>query len=88
MTKSERKKLYKLIEQWARCECIARFSPFGWPDCGDYFNEKLQKEDEIRELMFGTGDLLLLGKRWGIRGCVDPSKKHKKKKKIIRGKHS
>jgi len=85
MTKSERKKLYKMIEKSTRCEIIARFAPRGWPDYEDYFYEKLKTEDEIRKLMFGTGDLLDLGRRWGIRGCADPNTKHKKKK-IVKGK--
>ena len=81
MTKLKRKKLYKLLEQWTRCEIVARFAPVGWPDFGDYFYEKLKKEEEIRKLMFGEGDLILLGERWGIRGCEQRKRKKKNGKK-------
>jgi len=85
MTKTERKKLYRLIEEWTRYEITARYAPVGWPDFGDYFAEKLRKEDEIRKLMFGTDSLMQLGERWGMKGC---RRKSKKKRKVIRGKRS
>jgi hypothetical protein len=87
MTLKKRKKLYALLEQWTRCECISRFAPFGWPDCGDYFFKKLKKEKQIRKLMFGTGDLLELGEKWNLPGCGpkkngNTEKKQKKRKKV------
>ena len=75
MNRSETKKLLVLIEEWTRAETIARHGEWCLAkDWGDFFQVKLNKEDEIRELVFGTSDLVVLGVRWNIL-------KHKKKLK-------
>lgn len=81
MTKGQRKKLYKLLEEWTRFEIAARHGPLGWTQWGDCFFEKLEREKKIRKLMFGTDDLLELGRIWKIKGCYTESKKKKRKKK-------
>lgn len=82
MKKSEAKKAWELIEQWTRAEIISRLGRFD-SNVGfaDYYQIMLEKKDEIRELVFGTSDLLVLGERWGIL-----KKKRKRGKKS--GSHS
>jgi len=66
MKRSDANKLWKLVEQWTRAEIIARFGRFDNLEFAEYFRTKIDKEDEIRELVFGTSDLVQLGTRWGI----------------------
>ena len=81
MKPKKRKELYALIEQWTRCEIIARLSPIGWPDCGDYHFQMLEKQNQIRELMFGSSNLLELGERWNILPKIEERKKHERQRK-------
>jgi len=73
MMPEDRKLLYKLIEQWTRSEIMARFGPF-WPESGDYAMAAIEKIDEIRELVFGTKNLVELGQRWGL---IKPNEKER-----------
>ena len=70
MKKSEalqqRRKLLNLIEQQTRAEIISRLDRFDNLEFADYFRIKLEKEDEIRELVFGTSDLIVLAERWEL----------------------
>ena len=61
--------------EWTKYDIAARFAPIGWVGWGDCYNEKLKREWQIRKLIFGTGDLLELGKLWNIKGCRDKPKK-------------
>ena len=68
MTKIEalqqRKKLLILLEEWTRAEAIARHGDFDNKGFTNYAEIQIEKEDEIRRLVFGTDDLLVLGVRW------------------------
>jgi hypothetical protein len=84
MKKEDRQLLYKLIEQQTRAEIISRHGKLGLvTEAGDYFQIKLQKEDQIRKLMFGSSDLIKLGLRWGLLE-PDNKKEHKRTKKKIK----
>lgn len=57
----------KLIE-WTKAETVARHAPFSTKDsrfiaCAA---TKLDIEDEIRVMLFGTSDLVELGEKWGL----------------------
>ncbi len=78
MKKSDRKKLYSLLEEWTKCIIIARHG-YKFPDFAQYFADALQKEDEIRQLLYGESNLIVLGQRWKL--PIDPPKHKKKKKK-------
>lgn len=58
---------------------MARSPAVGFPDYGDYFRDKLDKADEIRELLFGTSDIIQLGEHLGL--PVNPRHIRKKKRK-------
>ena len=62
----QRKELIKLIEQWTRAEIMARFGRFDNLEFADYAVIKLKKEDEIRQLVFGESELVVLAERWGL----------------------
>lgn len=68
MKKSEalqqRKELIKLIEEWTRAEVLARFGRFDNLEYLDHARIEVEKRDEIRRLVFDTGDLIVLGVRW------------------------
>jgi hypothetical protein len=72
MNKEDRKKLYALIEQETRAEIMARLCPFykhaQWMQ-GQY--DAWEFRDQIRKLMFGTSDMIVLADRWGL-----PIRKH------------
>lgn len=79
MTKRERKKLRILLKKWTKCEIYARLMPFiAWPDWGAAYQDKWQVEEQIRELLYGTSDLVELGQKWGL--SINPPKKPKRKK--------
>jgi len=59
-------KLKELIEQWTRAEIMARHAPFSLSVAADYFNIKIQKENEIRKLLFDNDNLVELGLKWNI----------------------
>ena len=77
----QRRKLLNLIEQETRAEIIARLGRFD-NNIGfaDYYRIMLEKKDEIRQLVFGESELIVLAERWGL---VKPTKRRKKKKKKI-----
>lgn len=66
MAELEIKKLVALIEQWTRAEIMARFGQLC--NRGDicYAHIQIEKADEIRKLVYGTDDLVVLGEKWGI----------------------
>jgi len=59
--RSEAIHIIELLEQWTRAEIMARFGPFKSLEYADYFRTKIEKEDELREYLFGTSDLTKLG---------------------------
>jgi hypothetical protein len=66
MMPEDRKELYRLIEQWTRCELCYRFGAMGVPEFMQGHADHMDYEDKIRDLMFGTHDMLELATRWGI----------------------
>lgn len=66
MEESKIKEVLQLIEQWTRSEIMARHAYLNNSDFVDYVGIKIEKEDEIRKLLFGTSDLIQLGLRWQI----------------------
>ena len=66
LEKSERKKLYKLLEEWTRSEIMARLGPFNNLEYAEYHMIMVEKENEIRKLLYGTDNLVTLGLEWKI----------------------
>ena len=80
--KSQALHILKLLEQITRAEIMARFGRFDNLEYADYFRIKLEKEDELREYLFGTSNLSELGIRWGI--LKEKLNRRKKKKRRIK----
>lgn len=77
MKKTDRKKLYKLLEEWTRAEILARHMPYnGTLEYADYFKISLEKEDEIRTLLYGSSSLVQLGLDWNL--LKEPTNREKK----------
>lgn len=77
MNREDRKELYALIEQHTRCEIMARLCPsLLWTEWGDYSFRMIETMDKIRELMYGTSNLMELGGRWGL---VERAKEKKRR---------
>ena len=57
--------LHALIEQWTRVEIMARLGQLGISSI-DFARIKIDKENEIRKLLYGTSDLVALGKKWNL----------------------
>jgi len=66
ITKAEAKRILDLINQWTRCEIIARLGKFNNLGFGEYAKMKIEKADELRKLIYGTSNLVKLGERWGL----------------------
>ena len=68
------KRICELLEQWTRAEIMARHAYLD-NSGSDYAHIKIEKENEIRTLIFGTDDLIQLGLKWQILKPADkPSK--------------
>lgn len=76
MKKSKAQKLIKVIEQWARAEIMARHAPFNNLEYINYAIIKVEKEDRIRKIAFGTSNLVELGIEWGL---LKPERRKRKK---------
>ncbi len=67
MLPEKRKKLYALLEQRTRAEIMSRHCPFfNWPDWGQMYFDMQEIDNQIRELLYGTSDLVKLGHRWNL----------------------
>jgi len=78
MKKSEAILIYKLLKQWTRAEIMARHGRFDNLEFADYFLIKVEKEDEIRKILYGTSNLAELGEEWGL---LKKGKKKRRKKR-------
>jgi len=70
------KKLKQLIKKWTICEVMSRIGECKGMSFGDYYTKKLDLQDTIRKYLFGTSDLIELGKKFNL-----PIIDHRKKKK-------
>ena len=80
MRKSEAIKVYELLEQWTRADVMSRMGRFDNLEFADYAMIKIEKENEIRELLYGTSNIAELYDKFGL------GKRRKKKKKKKRSK--
>jgi hypothetical protein len=82
ITNKQIKTLLSLLKEWTALEVAARLGPF--PLCGDYNSKRIRKEDEIRELLFGSSDMTELGYAWKIFERLENVQKIKNRKRIKR----
>ena len=60
-------KLLQLLEQWTRCEIMGRLG--AWDnEFISWVHRRIELEDEIRVLVFGSDDLVVLGNKWKLLG--------------------
>lgn len=78
MKRKEAEFIWKKLEEWTRCEVMARLGRFDNLEFADYAMRKIEIEDEIRKFLFGTSDLVELATKWKM---LDRQKKLKKRKK-------
>jgi hypothetical protein len=57
---------------------MARLGRIGWPDSGDYTLKAIKYQDRIRQLVFGTSNLVDLGHKFNL--PIDPPRREKKHK--------
>ena len=62
----QRKELITLLKQWTAAEIMARIGAPTTKRGVDFYEIMLDKEDEIRKLIFGNSDLVNLGHEWGM----------------------
>lgn len=74
-------KVLKLIKASTRAEIIARHGDCKGLGFGDYFQEHIKLDNKIRELLYGSSDLVTLGLKWGLL-----KEKDRTKERINRGK--
>jgi hypothetical protein len=80
ITKSEAVKMFKLYRKMTKMEVAARMGVLGFPGCVDFANKKVELENKLREFLFGTSDLVKLGRKWNIPMVGDQPKRRRKKK--------
>ena len=81
ITRKQAKELVQLLNQWTRAEIMSRLGRFDNLQFADYFAIKIEKENEIRKMLFGTSDMVLLAEKLGLRKQNEQSKKTKKRTK-------
>lgn len=65
ITKEKAVKLFNLVEEWTACEIKARLGRFDNLEFADYAHQHIEKEDEIRRLLFGSDCLVQLNELFG-----------------------
>jgi len=66
ITKKQAAKLVIMLERWTRCEILARLGGIANLECVDYFTKKIDYENKIRKALFGSDNIVELGKKWDI----------------------
>lgn len=66
ITKKQAARLLTLIERETRCEIMARLGRFDNLEFMDYALKQRKYQDRIRELIFGTSNILQLAQDWGM----------------------
>lgn len=67
MTEKKIKKLRKLLKQWTRAEIMARHGgDFKNLEFIDYALGEVELRNKIRNLLYGTFNLIELGTKWGL----------------------
>jgi hypothetical protein len=86
MMPEDRKELYKLLEQRTRAEIMARHCPFfNFGLWGQAYYDIQETDNKIRDLMYGTHDLVELGHRWDL--PIDPpAEKEKERRESLKEK--
>jgi len=74
------KKLKKLVDQWTRAEVMARSPAIDFPEYGEYAVAEFDLRDDIRELMYGTSNLIEIGEKLGLPVKPKKGKKPRVKK--------
>lgn len=69
-------KLLILLEQWTRADVMSRVGEFPWSNQvtkldSSCAHTKNRLADEIKTLLYGTCNIALLAKKFGIRGGTD-----------------
>lgn len=64
ITKRQIKRLLRLIEKETRCEIMARIGQFHNLGFIDYALKQIEYKDKIREMLFGSSNLVELGQKW------------------------
>lgn len=78
ITKKQAGDIFQLIEQWTRCEIIARHAPLVPEKYTKYYETHIAIADKLREKLFGTANLYDLGIKWGILK-EQPTRKERRK---------
>jgi len=78
MKLSDRKKLYRLLEEWTKAKIMSQVSPLQWPEWGEYYYLAKEKERSIWKLLYDEEDLFRLADKWGLptTGRLKKVKKH------------
>jgi low affinity Fe/Cu permease len=62
ITRRQARKLVKLLDQWTRAEVMSRIGRFDNMEFADYAHMKIEIENKLREMLYGTSDLVGLSK--------------------------
>lgn len=82
ITKKQIKKLLRLIKKQTKAEAVSRHGPLNDLAFAEARVESLKKQDEIREMLYGTSNMVELGIKWGLfYEREDQKAKHKNKKR-------
>ncbi len=80
MKKKDADFIFAKLEEWTRCEIMARLGRFDNLEYADYFVRKIDIENEIRRFLYGSDSLVILGHKFGIIKDKPKSKRKMKKK--------
>ena len=66
ITRKQAKRLVTLLEREASCEVMAKMGRFDNLEYAEYAVKQIEHKDEIRKMLFGTAEIVVLAERWGM----------------------
>jgi hypothetical protein len=81
--RQKKDQLRRLLEQWTRADVMARIGPLA----GDkhYCMDKINRENEIRELLYGTSDLVIGPLAGDKHYCMDKINRENEIRELLYG---
>jgi hypothetical protein len=79
ITRKQAKKLVKLLKREAQCAVMVKLGRFDNLEFAEYAVKQIEYKNKIRELLFGTSNIIELAEAWDM--CKNVRQKQKRRRK-------